>query len=115
MCSVRHRPIPVAPSSRARLASAGVSALARTPSRLALAETLAGRSARRRIELRHEQLLDLGRLDSLEGFLLVNQALVDELDGGHDCRPGSALGVARLQHVQLAALDGEFEVLHVAV
>ncbi len=30
MCSVRHRPMPVAPNSRERLASSGVSALART-------------------------------------------------------------------------------------
>ncbi len=33
MCSVRHRPMPSAPSSRARRASSGVSALARTPRR----------------------------------------------------------------------------------
>ena len=33
MCSVRHRPMPSAPSSRARAASSPVSALARTPSR----------------------------------------------------------------------------------
>ena len=33
MCSVRHRPMPSAPSSRALRASSGVSALARTPSR----------------------------------------------------------------------------------
>ncbi len=33
MCSVRHRPMPSAPNSRARRASAGVSAFARTPSR----------------------------------------------------------------------------------
>ena len=32
MCSVRQRPMPSAPSSRARRASAGVSAFARTPS-----------------------------------------------------------------------------------
>ncbi len=33
MCSVRHSPMPSAPKRRARVASAGVSALARTPSR----------------------------------------------------------------------------------
>ena len=33
MCSVRHRPMPSAPSSRARRASSGVSAFARTPRR----------------------------------------------------------------------------------
>ena len=33
MCSVRHRPMPSAPSSRALTASSGVSAFARTPSR----------------------------------------------------------------------------------
>ena len=34
MCSVRHKPIPLAPSSRALRASSGVSALAHTPRRL---------------------------------------------------------------------------------
>ena len=33
MCSVRHRPMPAAPNSRAFVASSGVSALARMPSR----------------------------------------------------------------------------------
>jgi len=33
MCSVRHNPIPCAPSFRARFASSGVSAFARTPNR----------------------------------------------------------------------------------
>ncbi len=32
-----------------------------------------------------------------------------------DGRLGTALGAARLQHIELAALDGEFEILHVAV
>ena len=36
MCSVRHRPMPCAPSLRARFASSGVSALARTPEPAAL-------------------------------------------------------------------------------
>ena len=36
MCSVRHRPMPSAPNSRARRASSGVSALARTPERAQL-------------------------------------------------------------------------------
>ena len=36
MCSVRHRPMPVAPKLRATLASSGVSALVRTSSRLYL-------------------------------------------------------------------------------
>ena len=37
------------------------------------------------------------------------------LDGNPERGLGGALAGARLQHPQLAALDGEFEVLHVAV
>ena len=43
------------------------------------------------------------------------QALVDGVDGEAHRRLRRALGAARLQHVQPAALDGELDVLHVAV
>ena len=53
--------------------------------------------------------------DPHHGLFFGNQALFDhvsrDLDGG---RTGS-LATPRLQHVQLAAFDGEFNVLHVAV
>ncbi len=39
----------------------------------------------------------------------------DHLDGDANRGASGALAVARLQHVQAAVLDGELEVLHVAV
>ena len=44
MCSVRHRPMPCAPSLRARIASSGVSAFARTPSRRTASAWVSNRS-----------------------------------------------------------------------
>ena len=46
---------------------------------------------------------------------LRDQLLIGELDRDPQRRLGGALAGARLQHPQLALLDGEFEVLHVAV
>ena len=43
------------------------------------------------------------------------QALVDGVDGEADRGLGRALGAARLEHVEAVALDGELDVLHVAV
>ena len=50
MCSVRHSPIPSAPSSRARAASRGVSALARTRSRRISSDHRSTRSKRSSID-----------------------------------------------------------------
>ena len=55
MCSVRHSPMPSAPKSRARAASAPVSALARTPRRPAA--DLVG-PAQDHVELRRAAPLD---------------------------------------------------------
>jgi hypothetical protein len=46
---------------------------------------------------------------------LRDHALVGQLDRDAQRRLGGALAGARLQHPQLALLDREFEVLHVAV
>ena len=51
MCSVRHSPTPSAPKARARRASSGVSALARTPS---------VRSSSHQVKQRVEARVDLG-------------------------------------------------------
>ena len=51
----------------------------------------------------------------LSASVARDQPFVDHLDGGHDGGFAGALGVARLQHVQLAALDGELQVLDVFV
>src|SRR6267154_6766470 len=47
--------------------------------------------------------------------MLVDRAFLGERDGGEDGRLGGALRSARLQQVQPARLDGEFDVLYVAV
>ncbi len=80
----------------------------------ALGDALGG-LAGRRVELVAQELVDVGRLDPGERLFLGDDALVDhvgrDLDGGR----GGPLGGARLEHVELAALDGELEVLDVAV
>ena len=45
----------------------------------------------------------------------VIELLVDHVDGDPQCGGGGPLGAAGLEHVELAALDGELEVLDVAV
>ena len=49
------------------------------------------------------------------GLVHLDQALVDHVDRDAERRLGGALADARLQHPQLAALDGELDVAHVAV
>ena len=68
-----------------------------------------------RIEHRVQQLIELLRIDAQHGFLLVDQPFAHHLHGDADGRRTRALAVAGLQHVQLAVLDGELEVLDVAV
>ena len=67
------------------------------------------------IEARKEELLDLGRLDSLDGLVLGDEPLFHHVGRDLDRGRGGALGRAGLEHVELAALDGELEVLRVAV
>ena len=68
-----------------------------------------------RIDGRVQQLVERGRIDTRHRFVLSDQALVRQLDRDPQRRPRGALAGARLQHPQLALLDREFEVLHVAV
>ena len=77
--------------------------------------SLASDFLRRRIEHRVQQLIELLRIDAQDGFLLGDQAFVHHLDGDANRRRTGALAVAGLQHVELAVLDGELEVLDVAV
>ena len=67
------------------------------------------------IELVAQELVDVGRLDPAERLFLGDEALVDEVGRDLHGRRGGPLGAARLEHVQLAALDRELEVLDVAV
>ena len=66
------------------------------------------------VEPRMEQLLELHRLDAQQRRAAIDEALLRHLDRRADRGLGRALAGAGLQHVELAALDREFEVLHVA-
>ena len=74
-----------------------------------------GGSAYEGIHPRVQHGADLLRLDALHGGGLVDHTLAHQVDGDLHGRGRAALARARLQHVELAGLDGEFEVLHLAV
>ena len=67
------------------------------------------------IDGRVQQLVERGGIDADDRLLARDQPFPGHLDGDADRRLGGALARARLQHPQFAALDGEFEILHVAV
>ncbi len=63
----------------------------------------------------HEEVIKLVGFDAEDGFFFCDQSLVHHLNGDtHRGQPG-ALSIARLEHVQLAFLDGELKILHVAI
>ncbi len=67
------------------------------------------------IDGRMQKLIERRGIDPRHRFLLGDQFLLGELDRDAQRRLRGALAVARLQHPQLALLDGEFEILHVAI
>ena len=66
------------------------------------------------VELRVQQLIELVGIDAHDGLLLRDEALLLHLDGDVQRGGGGALAHAGLQHPQLALLDGELDVAHVA-
>ncbi len=62
-----------------------------------------------------KELVERGGADAAQGLVAVDEPFAHHVEGDLDRGFGAALAVARLQHVELAALDGELEVLHVAV
>ena len=62
-----------------------------------------------------QKLIDLGRLDPLDGLVLEDHFLAHHVDGDFDGRRGRSLGRAGLQHPELLLLDRELDVLDVAV
>ena len=67
------------------------------------------------IDGRMQQLIERRGIDPRHRLFLGDQFLLRQFDRDAQRRLRGALAVARLQHPQLALLDGEFEVLHVAV
>ncbi len=67
------------------------------------------------VEVGEHQLGELVPGDPHQGLLLGDDALVDEVDGDAEGGLGGALADPGLQHPQVALLDGELDVAHVAV
>ena len=67
------------------------------------------------IELRQQQVVQAVGADALDRRRLVDQPLLDHLDGDPDRRGPGPLAGAGLEHVQRAVLDGELDVLHLLV
>src|SRR4051812_48739030 len=67
------------------------------------------------IESRNEKIVELVRFHSEYGFFLAYEPLIHHLECGLDGCDSGALAIARLKHVELAFLNGELEVLHVAI
>ena len=62
-----------------------------------------------------QQLVECCRIDAGDRLFLRDQASVRHFDSNAQRRFRGALAAARLQHPELAAFDGEFEILHVAI
>ncbi len=71
----------------------------------------------RRVEDRLKKLVQVVRRDaaSLQRLLRRDQTLVHEIDGDPDGGEAGSLGVAGLEHPDLALLDRELDVLHFLV
>src|SRR4051794_9912321 len=66
------------------------------------------------IEHRRQQLNDLPGLDTRNGFDVVDETFVHHVAGDLYRGEAGAFAGARLQQIELARLDGELDVLHVA-
>ena len=62
-----------------------------------------------------QELVERKRVDARHRVLRRDQPFIGHVDGDLQRGLGGALAVARLEHPELAALDGELHVLHVAV
>ena len=67
------------------------------------------------VELREHQLGELVAGDATQGLVAGNELFAQKLGGDAERGGGGALADAGLEHPQLAALDGELDVAHVAV
>ena len=69
----------------------------------------------RGIELRVQELVELSGVDAAHGLLTGDEPLLDHLDGNTQSGGCGTLANAGLEHPELALLDGELDVAHVAV
>ena len=67
------------------------------------------------IKLRVQKLVELRGINTGHGLLAGDQALLDHFDGDTQGGGGGALAHARLEHPELALLDGELDIAHIAV
>ena len=67
------------------------------------------------VELRVQELVELRGIDSAHSLLAGDQTLLDHFDGNAQGGGGSALAHAGLEHPELALLDGELDIAHIAV
>ena len=63
----------------------------------------------------NQEVVELVGLDAVNGFFLRDELFLDHVDGHANGGQAGALAVAGLQHIELAILDGELEVLHIAI
>lgn len=67
------------------------------------------------IELRVQELVELRGVDAAHGLLTGDQALLDHLDGDAQRGSSGTLAYAGLEHPELALLDGELDIAHIAI
>ena len=67
------------------------------------------------VELRVQQLVELSGVDAAHSLFLGDEAFFFHLNGDVQRGGGGTLAHASLQHPQLALLDGELDVAHVAI
>ena len=67
------------------------------------------------VELRVQELVELRGVDAAHGLLTSDEAFLDHLDSDAQSGGCGTLAHAGLEHPELALLDGELDVAHVAV
>ena len=67
------------------------------------------------VELRVKELVELRGIDAAHGLFAGDQAFLDHFDGDAQGGGGGALAHAGLEHPELALLDGELDIAHIAV
>ena len=67
------------------------------------------------VELRVQELVELRGIDAAHGLFAGDQVFLDHFDSDAQGGGGGALAHAGLEHPELALLDGELDIAHIAV